>query len=249
MRKLSLSLAAAALLMAREPETAAIPAQKCTVGDRVSHDETHKENVAAFRMAKTCVTNEEYKRFVDEAGYAPPERNSLGGDHRLWNGREFPPEIARQPVVNVSWKDAVAYCSWLAKKTGKPYRLPTEEEWEIAARGGLKGKQYPWGDAVDKKKAWYGGKWAGVQTLQPVDYGEANSYGLFGMAGNVWQWVDDWYVPTFNGRPVEEELKLFKAIRGGSWSNDDGFLKVNYRNSHPPDFKDFFVGFRVALSQ
>jgi formylglycine-generating enzyme required for sulfatase activity len=226
---------------------AAIPASDCPIGATVSHEEIHQAKVAAFLLGMTPVTNSEYKRFIDETNHPPPERNSVGNSHHWWNGREHPPAIASHPVVNVSWNDAVAYCRWLSGKTGKRYRLPTEEEWEVAARGGQKGKPYPWGDGIDKSMAWFGMKWIGIDTLMPADYGRANPFGLYGMAGNVWQWTEDWYVPTFNGRPVQEELKLFKVIRGGSWANDEGFLTVNYRNFHPPDFKDFFLGFRVAL--
>ncbi len=227
---------------------ASIPASKCPIGDSVSHEEIHKSDVAAFQLAKTPVTNAQYKIFVDETGSPAPEFNSVGNKQRIWTGKAFPPETADQPVVNVSWTDTIAYCQWLVKKTGKPYRLPSEEEWEIAARGGLIGKPYPWGDGIDKTMAWYGAKWAGAATLKPAGFGKPNPYALLGMAGNVWQWVDDWYVPTFNGRPVQEELNLFKVIRGGSWANDEGFLTVSYRNFHPPAFKDFFLGFRVALS-
>jgi sulfatase modifying factor 1 len=219
-----------------------IPGGDCPIGATVSHEPNHKPKIDDFLIAKYPVTNEEYKRFVDATGHAPPETNTMGSKYRLWKGRTFPPEIARQPVVNVSWEDAVKYCEWL----GKGHRLPTEEEWEIAARGGLKKKTYPWGDQIDKTMAWYGQKWSGVKTLQNVDFGKPNDYGLFGMAGNVWQWTEDWYVPTFNGRPVTEELKLYRVLRGGSWGDDEGFLAVNYRNFLAPDYRDFFAGFRVA---
>lgn len=230
------------------PKMISISAAKCPIGASVSHEEVHKDDVAAFWIAKTPVTNQEYKLFVDDVRYPPPGVNSVGGKNRLWTGAAFPPEIARQPVVNVSFRDAEAYCEWLSKKTGRNFRLPAEEEWEVAARGGLKGKPYPWGDGIDTGKAWYRGKWAGTSTLKPADYGTPNAFGLLGMAGNVWQWTSDWYVPVFNGRPVQEELKLFKVIRGGSWADEEEFVRVNYRNHHPPDFKDFFVGFRVASS-
>lgn len=250
MRKRSLSsLIFTAACFAQMPDMAAIPAAKCPIGANVSHEETHKEEVAAFRIARAPVTNAEYKLFVDATGHEPPARNSVGNKERIWDGKMFPPAVADHPVVNVSWKDATAYCAWLAKRTGQPFRLPAEEEWEIAARGGLKGKPYPWGDGIDKAVAWHGMKWLGPETLMPADFGRSNPYGLYGMAGNVWQWVDDWYVPTFNGRPVEEEIRLFKVLRGGSWADEEGFLTVNYRNFHPPDFKDFFIGFRVALPE
>ncbi len=237
-----------AALFAQQPEMARIPGGDCPIGASVSHEAVHKPKVDEFWIALLPVTNEDYKRFIDDTGHAAPESNSMSSKFRLWEGTSFPAGIARQPVVNVSWQDAVAYCRWLSKKTGKNFRLPTEEEWEVAARGGLAKKPYPWGDGIDKKMAWYGQKWNGARTLEEAGYGKANGYGLLGMAGNVWQWTADWYVPTFNGRPVVEELQLYKVIRGGSWVNEQDFLTVNYRNFHPPDFRDVFLGFRVASS-
>jgi len=184
---------------------------------------------------------------VDASGHAPPDA-SFGTKQRLWNGATFPPEIARQPVVNVSWQDVVDYCAWLSKREGKPYRLPTEEEWELAARGGLKGKPYPWGDKIDKESAWYGQKWKGPATLRDVDYGKPNAYELYGMAGNVWQWTATWYAPEYNGRVVQEELHLYRIIRGGSWANEETFAAVNYRNFNPPDVREVYAGFRVAAN-
>jgi len=247
-RLLSACLLASWLALAAEqaPEMIPIPAGDCPIGASVSHEGAHKPKVDAFGMAAYPVTNQDYKRFLEATNHPAPERNVFESKYRLWNGRDFPAVIARQPVVNVSWGDATAYCQWLTKTSGKNYRLPSEEEWELAARGGLKKKTYPWGDQIDKKMAWYGQKWNGLQTLQNVDYGKSNDYGLYGMAGNIWQWTADWFVPTFNGRPVLEELNLYRVLRGGSWANDEGFAAVNYRNFYPPDFRDLFVGFRVA---
>ena len=126
------------------PEMVKIPGGDCPIGKTLSHEEAHHAKVEDFSLAKYPVTNEEYKRFIDATGHPAPESNVYGSRYRLWNGRIFPPEIARQPVVNVSWHDAVAYCHWL----GRQYRLPTEEEWELAARGGLQKKPYPWGDKI-----------------------------------------------------------------------------------------------------
>ena len=239
-------LLAALAVAAQPPEMLRIPGGDCPIGASVSHEEVHKPQIAPYWLARYPVTNAEYKQFIDSTGHAPPERNSFDSRYQLWNGREFSAAIARQPVVNVSWEDATAYCQWLSKQTGEVYRLPSEEEWEFAARGGLKGKPYPWGDSIAPELAWFGQKWKGAQTMQPVDYGKPNDYGLYGMAGNVWQWTGDWYVPTFNGRPVQEELKLYRVVRGGSWANEPDFLKVNYRNLHPPQFKDLSLGFRIA---
>lgn len=231
---------------AQEPEMAPIPGGECPIGAGVSHEGAHKPKIDAFRIATFPVTNAEYQRFVEAAGHPAPKTSSFDSRHRLWDQLAG---IQRQPVVNVSWHDAVAYCAWLAKSSGKPYRLPSEEEWELAARGGLKGKKYPWGDSIDKSMAWYGQKWKGPLTLREAGYGKPNDYGLYGMAGNVWQWTADWFVPEFNGRPVEEESRLYRVLRGGSWSNDENFLTVNYRNFNPPDTRDVFTGFRVALTE
>lgn len=247
MRSLSFFLLGLSVF-AQAPEMATIPAVDCPMGPTRSHEEIHKPKVRGFLMALTPVTNAQYKLFLDATNHRAPERNSFDSKYRLWTGRMFPPEIANQPVVNVSWTDAAAYCKWLSQTTGKSFRLPTEEEWEVAARGGQAGKPYPTGDAIDLNAAWFGQKWNGPSTLKAANYGKPNGYGLFGMAGNVWQWVEDWYVPVFNDRPVAEELQLYRVLRGGSWANDPDFLKVNYRSFHPPEFRDLFAGFRVAAS-
>jgi sulfatase modifying factor 1 len=239
------------ILAAEPPEMVKIPGGDCPIGPTISHvgpeEGDHHDKIPEFLISKYPITNQQYKDFVDASGHAPPDA-SFGTKQRLWNGATFPPEIARQPVVNVSWQDVVDYCAWLSKREGKPYRLPTEEEWELAARGGLKGKPYPWGDKIDKESAWYGQKWKGPATLRDVDYGKPNAYGLYGMAGNVWQWTATWYAPEYNGRVVQEELHLYRIIRGGSWANEETFAAVNYRNFNPPDVREVYIGFRVAAN-
>lgn len=228
------------------PALVAIPAGECPMGAGQSHLGDHHPKIAEFRLAVHPVTNAEYQRFVLETGHRPPGVGAAEARFQLWKGTEFPPEIARQPVVGVSWEDAVKYCQWLSKRTGMKFRLPSEEEWEYAARGGLKGKPYPAGDKQDGAAAWFGKKWNGAGTLAAADYGAANGYGLHGMSGNVWQWTATWYVPIYDGRPVAEELNLYKVIRGGAWAHTGDFLHVGYRNWAAPAVRDLYTGFRVA---
>src|SRR5262245_19024487 len=147
------------MLAAQPPEMVRVPGGECPIGPTISHvgpDEgDHHATIPEFLISKYPITNQEYRELLDTTRHAPPDA-SFGGKQRLWKGATFPPEIARQPVVNVSWQDAADYCAWLSSATGKQYRLPTEEEWELAARGGLKGKPYPWGDKIDRESAWYG---------------------------------------------------------------------------------------------
>src|SRR3989442_374172 len=127
-----LSVVATSCLIAaaglEEPQMVNIPGGECPIGPTLSHEGAHKAKIDEFRIAKYTVTNREYKQFIDATGHVAPETNIIGSKYRLWIGRTFPLEIARQPVVNVSWLDSVAYCQWLSKATGKKYRLPTEEE-------------------------------------------------------------------------------------------------------------------------
>lgn len=246
MRSLSLLILTISVTAADLPKMVRIEAADCPMGATRSHEGVHNPKVAAFLIAESPVTNAQYKDFVDATHHRPPDRNSLNSKYRLWSGSEFAAEIANQPVVNISWTDAVAYCKWLSKSAGQTYRLPTEEEWEIAARGGDNGKPYPSADTVDLQAAWFGQKWNGLATLKDARYGRPNKFGLYGMAGNTWQWVEDWYVPVFDDRPVTEELHLYRVLRGGSWANEADFLKVNYRGFHPPEFRDLFTGFRIA---
>jgi formylglycine-generating enzyme len=157
-------------------------------------------------------------------------------------------------LVNVSWYAAVAFCQYAGK------RLPTEAEWEFAARGGLREQTFPWGDApVDKTRANYAG--SGINGTTPVGSYPANGYGLFDMAGNVWEFMADEWGP-YSDRPRTNPVAggdLFldqsfydvttrRVIRGGSFGGAPLNLRVTYRDSHPPDGAREFVGFRCAAS-
>lgn len=231
----------------------------------------HRVHVDEFLMSVRPITNAEYSLFVRETGHRVPAIYDLplvvtaGGHDRervfraagkpyVWLDGQPPREREHHPVTLVRWSDAVAYCTWLSSETGRPVRLPTEAEWEKAARGGFSGKRYPWGDRLDRSlvnflsdpamKALHG-------TTECGNY-PPNGYGLYDMAGNVWQWVRDWYDPRYYAiapfdnpsGPAEGRLRV---IRGGSWlAADVRMLTCAHRHKVPPDTYSYALGFRVV---
>ena len=229
----------------------------------------HTVTINSFYLDKYEVTNAQFQKFIR----ANPEWNAAriakrfhnGNYLKDWDGDNFPEGKANYPVVNVSWYAAVAYCQSLGK------RLPTEAEWEFAARGGLRNKIFPWGDEpVDSTRANYAG--SNKKETTPVGSYPANGYGLFDMAGNVWEFVADEWAPYSAAAQVNPVAggKLYAAsgssvaagklspdlsfydvttrrvIRGGSFGGAPLNLRVTYRDSHPPNGTQEFVGFRCA---
>lgn len=188
-------------------------------------------NVAAFHIDIYEVTNAEYKRFVDANPQWQKGRIRAryhDGDYlKHWNGNSYPSGKANHPVVYVSWYAARAY----AESIGK--RLPTEAEWEKAARGGLIGKKYPRGNSIDANSANYGN---GVGNTVSVGRYPANRYGLSDMAGNVWEWCSDVYGNIENSR----------VLRGGSWSSHALDVRVSFRGADIPTATSNDVGFRCV---
>ena len=198
----------------------------------------HRVWVDSFAMAATQVTVAEYARFLDATGRKPPP---------VWGDVNF--SHPQQPVTAVSWFDAVAYCSWLSTVSGSHYRLPTEAEWERAARGGVDGKMFPWGDDPPVSRANYETRWKTGPEL--VKQSEPNGYGLFEMCENVHEWCSDWFQadyyrisPDRNPQgPVEGSRK---ASRGGSWRHQIKISRCSARSSIPPEFQYADYGFRVV---
>ncbi len=199
--------------------------------------------VAAFFMDVREVTNREFDAFVRESGYRPQ------GDWRKHAGTER----SSHPVVNVTWRDATEYAQWAGR------RLPTEEEWEYAARGGVNARWFPWGDTPDPAKANYRhegesfmagvGRALGLRKIgtAPVGSYPPNGYGLFDMCGNVSEWVDAELEPYPSGPKLESHGK--KVHRGGNWSSPNAvYLRVTARGGAEPDTCDWTVGFRCAQS-
>ncbi len=203
----------------------------------------HRVWVDAFAIAACQVTNAEYACFLAASGRAKPLH---------WEDANF--NDARQPVGAVSWFDAKAYCEWLSGVSGREFRLPTEAEWERAARGGVEGADYPWGnvpqgDPPEKCVPDYAARWKNAP--ERVGLYAANAFGLFNMGDNVHEWCADWYDAGFYARspernPRNDSATGRRASRGGSWRHHIKVTRTAARSSIPPEFKYADYGFRVA---
>ena len=194
--------------------------------------------VSAFAVAITPVSNAEFAHFLDATRHEPP---------RFWDDERF--NTPAQPVVGVSWFDSVDYCEWLSELLGRVCRLPTEAEREFAARGGLAGARFPWGD-----EAWTEGPFGlgakGTDRPLPLGSTPPNGYGLYHMGENVHEWCSDWYAPSGYGdlpsrdpRGVSEGTR--RASRGGSWRHHVKVSRIAARSSLAPDRRYNDYGMRV----
>jgi formylglycine-generating enzyme len=273
---------------------ASVPGQTFAMGDaqndgvRLDGEQpVHPVRLEAFEIDATTVTVADFRAFVDDTGYrteaesfgwsavfhlavTDPSRVAgvlagtpwwLGVSGADWAHPGGPSSSALDdhPVVHVSWNDAQAYCTWAGR------RLPTEAEWECAARGGVASQRYPWGDSLPE--AWSCNIWQGTfPTVNTVEDGwlttaparsfEPNGYGLFQPVGNVWEWCADWFSPVYYAQsPLDEPtgptLGTTRVIRGGSYLCHDSYCN-RYRNaarsSNTPDSSTGNTGFRtVAL--
>jgi formylglycine-generating enzyme len=222
------------------PKTVLIPEGDCLMGSESAGENeapVHRVWLDAFAMAITPVTRWDYAQFLTAENYEVPP---------FWADPDF--QSADQPVVGVSWIDAGAYCDWLSRTTGQVFRLPTEAEWEKAARGGLAGRAYPWGDALPEDHL-------GGRDRPPgrVGAGPANGYGLRDMSGCVHEWCADFYDARYyhnapDHNPKGPEIGERRVARGGSWRHKVRYTRCAARSSLAPDkhFSDF--GFRCAMT-
>jgi formylglycine-generating enzyme required for sulfatase activity len=218
-----------------------VPAGSYLMGSEAGQDverPVHRVFVDAFYLAETQVTVAEYSRFLDATNRPPPPHFSDPNFNH-----------PQQPVVAISWFDAVDYCAWLSEMTGFNYRLPTEAEWEHAARGGLDGALFPWGDDPPTSRARYAERWH--TGPEPVRQSRPNAYGLFEMCENVHEWCSDWFQPDYyslspDRNPCGPEAGERKASRGGSWRHHVKISRCSTRSSIPPAFEYADYGFRVA---
>jgi formylglycine-generating enzyme required for sulfatase activity len=270
------------------PEMVVIPAGAFRMGSPEGEDgrfpsegPQHTVRIGkAFAMGRTEVTVGEFRRFVEASGYrTSAERDAEQGCYawdksdKKWgwrSGRSWRepgyPQDERHPVVCASWEDARAYVQWLGKETGRGYRLPTEAEWEYAARAGMQTARF-WGDAPDEacqyanvadqtaKKTYP--DWTihdctdGYAQTAPVGRFQPNGFGLYDMLGNVWEWVQDCYHGSYAGAPADGSVWEggkceARVLRGGSWDNRPQLVRSAIRNRNAPSERDDDNGFRIA---
>jgi sulfatase modifying factor 1 len=209
-------------------------------GRYADEDTPHRVRVDSFYLATTETTNAQYARFLQATGHKAP---------LYWADRNL--NAPNQPVVGVTWNDAVAFCKWLSRVTGVEHRLPTEAQWEAAARGGLTGQPYPWGSAAPDAGGVYRANYRpndfaadGFAMSAPVGSFPPNGYGLFDMAGNVSEWCQDRYVPLRSQGPFRPGV--LRLLKGGSWVSWPRDLRCAARQSAPPQYADGYIGFRVV---
>jgi sulfatase modifying factor 1 len=253
------------------PDLARIPAGDFLMGAGDGEDDerpVHRVFVSEFFIGRFAVTIDEYARFIRSTGYPAPAVRALPlvtiAEHEelfremaapyVWNGGQPPAGQATHPVVLVRYDDAVAYCAWLADAIDRRVRLPTEAEWERAARGGVDGQRYPWGDDVEPSRCNYlaDPSVKRQRGTRPTGTYAPNAYGLCDIIGNAWEWVSDWYGGDYYGLgdvrdPRGPTSGTMRIVRGGSWVNDDiAMLRSAYRHKVPPDTYAYSVGFRVV---
>jgi formylglycine-generating enzyme required for sulfatase activity len=253
-----------------------VPAGAFKMGDNFGDGESrerpvHSVELDAFYIAKYEMTNGEWRKFRDDPGYDDPKfwpggrpvpKNQIPYWMDLRNHGGGTPDSDPYPVLGVNWDSATAYCNWLSAKTGKKYRLPTEAEWEKAARG-TDQRKFPWGNTIDRSYANFTG-------AQPFDTGRiaafydgtkrgdlqtrsnASPYGAFDMAGNVMEWVQDWYSRDYYASSPKKNPKgpaegAYKVLRGGTFFVDALDLRTYARTAAWPSFQAHrMVGFRAA---
>ena len=246
-----------------EPEWITIPAGEFWMGGEGPYDgkPVHKLSLPEYQIARVPVTNAQYAIFVKAASYQAPSG---------WEEGRPPKGKESHPVVNVSWFDAMAYCAWLGKATGKNIGLPSEAEWEKAARGPSTGsgdkRAYPWGDQFDSSKCNSDALGLGGTTPVGIFLEGASPYGLLDMSGNAWEWTRSLFGYSYPYQPGDDREKIYDAaeyeksqhknkngsniayvLRGGSYAGSDDLVRCALRDRGLPDYWGRNLGFRVGL--
>jgi formylglycine-generating enzyme required for sulfatase activity len=219
----------------------------------------HEVTLDAYYISKLEITNREWKKFRDDAGYDDPKfwpygrvvpRDQIPYWTQANNHGGGTPDSDNYPVIGVNWDAATAYCAWLSAKTGKRYRLPTEAEWEKAARG-TDARRYPFGNSLERTQANYVGA-QDYDTVKPAGSFSAGAspYGALDMAGNVLEWTQDWYDRDYYAESPRENPKgpatgAYRVVRGGSFFVEAFDLRTTARSMAWPSFQAYrMIGFR-----
>jgi formylglycine-generating enzyme required for sulfatase activity len=214
-----------------EPQWINISAGKFWMGEGRA---SHQVDLPEFQIARVPVTNAQYALYVQDTNGKPPEH---------WRGGAVPPGLENHPVVNVSWRDAMAYCKWLGEKIQKTVNLPSEAQWEKAARGDQDKRSYPWGD--DWREFHCNSDELGLNDTTPVGLflNGASPYGALDMSGNVWEWTRT----NYNTGKDDLESNDTRVLRGGSFNNEASFAGCAFRLGNPPGYRSWTRGFRVVV--
>ena len=262
------------------PEMVAIPAGSFEMGSPDSEagrdkDEgpVHQVKIASFALSKTEITRGQFAAFVKKSGYNTSDTCWTLQDGKYesrpgsWLNPGYPQDD-KHPVTCINWQDAKAYAEWISQKTGKKYRLPSEAEWEYAARGHTGTIRY-WGDNAEEAcgyanvadktaqaqikgtSAWLVHNCMdGFAYTAPVGHFKANAFGLKDMLGNVWEWTEDSYHDNYKDAPTEGSAwqgdGVKRVLRGGSWNNEPQNVRAAIRNGNKSAQRFSIFGFRVA---
>lgn len=226
-----------------EPALAVIPSDTISIGD-TRNDITspvHVVQINSFALSRHLVTNYEYSLFILDTGHVAPQ---------YWDGGAFPKDQGDHPVVSISWNDAVSYCKWLSNKTGKVYRLPTEIEWEYAAKG-RDNRNWPWGNEWNTSKCnTRECKIAGTTSVGKFSPEGDSVFGVSDMVGNVWEWCSSLYTRypySSNNETDSDHVSSERVLRGGSYLTEKDFASCSFRGKYVSRGKRADIGFRVVL--
>lgn len=240
------------------PEMIVVPSGTFMMGSKEGQDNeipVHEVSLSSFEISRHEITNHQFRIFIKATKYKTTAEIDLS--QQTWNSYAIFGR-ARYPVVYITYSDALAYCKWLSDMTKQVYRLPSEAEWEYAARGGTKDQPYPWGKEIqvtqanyapdDSRKA-YGEPI--LDYLKPVGSYEPNGFGIFDVIGNVAEWCldgfkTDFYKESPKENPICPDQGSARVIRGGGWMNTSSFFSVSFRKNHPGAYKSSSLGFRVV---
>jgi formylglycine-generating enzyme required for sulfatase activity len=229
-----------------EPEWVTIPGGEFWMGSEKGYDNegpVHRVFVAEFRIARVPITNAQYALFVADVGAGPAPAH--------WRGHQPPPGQENHPVVNVSWYDARKYCEWLSEKVRRAVRLPTEAEWEKAARGDIDRREYPWGDEWSELHC--NSNELGVGETSPVGLflNGTSPYGCLDMVGNILEWCQSKSAKyPYKANNDREDLggNDPRVLRGGSFNFYRTSARCSFHDGYRPDGRYEYFGFRVVVS-